>query len=414
MIGPSSSLRIRFNVWCRMLPVLFLATLPLLTVACMKEENTYVAPPPPEVTVKSPVVKDITQFFEFTGRTDSVERVEIRARVRGFLDAPKFKDGDVVKKDQLLYEIDPREYQAALDGADAMMQAAIAERDLAEATFNRLNEAAKKGAVSKLEAIQAEASVKVANARISTAEATQTSARLNLSYTKILSPIDGQISRTYVTEGNLVGQGETTLLTTVVRQDPLFAFFTVSERDLIQILRSRPETREYDSIAQVPEEHRATVLLRLADGTDYEHEGKITYADNTVNPETGTISVRATFPNPKTVILPGMFARVLLPRETKDAMLVPEVAVQRDLAGYFVMTVNKESEVVRVKIEPGKRHGDMRVIKGGLEAGAKVIINGLQRARPGIKVNAMAHQEEAQQEPADEETNTPTDDSDGE
>lgn len=406
MIGTSPVFRLRLA-----LVVLVIAA---TATSCQKQENTYVAPPPPDVTVLAPLVKDITQYSDFTGRTEPVERVEIRARVRGFLKTPKFKDGDIVEQDQLLYEIDPREYQAALDGANALMEAAVAQRDLAEATFNRLSEAAQKGAVSKLEAIQAEASVKVAKAQISTAEAKVTDAKLNLSYTKILSPITGMISRTLVTEGNLVGQGETTLLTTVVLQDPMYAFFTISERDLIQLVRNRPEIRKYPSIAQVPEELQQTVILRLADGTDYSHEGKITYADNTVNPETGTLTARATFPNPEGDLFPGMFGRVRVPRETKDAMLVPEVAVQRDLAGYYVMTVDAQSQVERVNIVPGERMGDMRVVKEGLKPDQRIIVNGLQRARPGIKVNAMEHQEEeaAPEKPSDE--GTPDDESDGE
>ncbi len=401
MIGTSSVLRLHHA-----LTVLAIAA---IATGCGKQENTYVAPPPPDVTVAAPVVKDIVQYLEFTGRTESVESVEIRARVRGFLKVPMFKDGDDVKRGQQLYEIDPREYQAGLDGADAMMEAAVAERDLAEATFNRLNEAAEKGAVSKLEAIQAEAAVKVANAKISTAQARLTEAELNLSYTKILSPIDGNALRTLVTEVNLVGQGETTLLTTVVRQDPLYAFFTISERDLIQLLKNRPEARRHKSLADVPEEDLQVVLLRLADGTEYAHEGKLDYIDNTVNPETGTLTARAVFPNPDGDIFPGMFGRVMVPRETKGAMLVPEVAVQRDLAGYFVMTVNEQSEVLRVNIEPGKLLKDMRVIKGGLEPDQRVIINGLQRARQGIKVNAKVH-EQAPGKPADEDTETSTDD----
>ncbi len=409
MIGPSSAISTKDSVSRRMPLLLVLAGMALVVTACQKEENTYVAPPPPDVTVAPPVVKDIVHYLEFTGRTEAVESVEIRARVRGFLKVPMFKDGDNVKRDQQLYEIDPREYQAALDAADAVMEGAIAQRDLAEATYKRLQEAADKGAVSKLEAIQAEAQLKVAQAMISAAEAGLTDAKLNLSYTKILSPIDGSTFRTLVTEGNLVGQGETTLLTTVVRQDPLYAFFTISERDVIQILKNRPPARRSRTLSEVPEADQQTVILRLADGTDYAHEGKINYVDNTVNPETGTLRARAVFPNPDGNIFPGMFGRVRVPQETKGAMLVPEVAVQRDLAGYFVMTVNEQSEVVRVNIEPGKLLKHLRVIKSGLEPDQRVIINGLQRARPGIKVNARAHQQ-APEKPADQDTDTPTDD----
>ena len=384
MIGPSS-----LAPFLRRVPPVLLVVFAVALLTACEEENTYVAPPPPQVTVQTPVVRDITQYMEFTGRTEAVESVEVRARVRGFLYAPKFKDGAIVEKGQVLYQIDPREYQAALDGANALLEAAVAQRDLAEATYNRLQQAADKGAVSKLEAIQAKAQVKVADATISTAEAQIEEAKLNLGYTKIVSPIAGRINRTYVTEGNLVGQGETTLLTTVLRQDPLYAYVSISERDLLMLTERRPEERDHKSIAEIPVERRQKVVIQLANGDKHPHVGTIDYIDNTVNPNTGTVTARAVVPNPEGTLYPGMFVRALAPFETEGAILVPEVAVQRDLAGYFVMTVNEESTVVRVKIEPGGLLEDMRVAKEGLDPDQRVIVNGLQRARPGIKVEVV-------------------------
>jgi len=364
-----------------------LATFLLLAIsACKKEEAQYVAPPPPQVTVALPVVKDITQYMDFTGRTEAVESVEIRARVRGFLDKPRFTDGTDVKAGQELYRIDPREYEANLAGAEAALEAVEAARNLAEATWKRMDQAAQSGALSKLDAIEAKAKLEVSEAQINTVLALVADAKLQLEYTSIKSPIEGRIGRTLVTEGNLVGQGEPTLLTTVVRQHPLFAYFSVSERDLLMLIERRNPERKYENLADVPADERLRMVIQLADGATYVHPGSLDYSDNTIDPATGVLRMRVVIPNPEFKIFPGLFVRVRAPFETKGAILVPEVALQRDLAGYFLMIVDDEDTVVRTKVTPGGRMGDQRVIKEGLTADRRVIINGLQRARPGIKV----------------------------
>jgi len=364
-----------------------LVLLGLLAAACKEKEGAYVAPPPPAVTVQSPVVEDITQYLDFTGRMEAVESVEVRARVKGYLRKPLFRDGEIVEVGQKLYRIDPSEYEAALAGAKALHEAAVAKRNLAEATWQRMDQAAQKGAISKLDAIEAKAKLEVAEAEINTVLSKVRDAELQLGYTTITSPIAGRINLTYVTEGNLVGQSEPTLLTTVVSMDPIYAFFSISERDLLALLKMRPEERKkYESLADVPVEERRKVVIQLANGDEYPHMGTVDYIDNTIDPTTGTMTGRCVIPNPDFILFPGLFVRVRAPFETKGAILVPEVAVQRDLAGYFVMTVDEKDTVVRTDIQPGGRLGDRRVVKEGLTPDQRVIVNGLQRARPGIRV----------------------------
>lgn len=372
---------------------LLVVLLAAAAAACQKEEAKYVAPPPPLVTVANPVVKDVTEYLDFTGRTEAVESVEIRARVRGFLEKPLFTEGAFVKAGQELYRIDPKEYQAALDGAKSMLEASIAKRDLAEATWKRLDEAARKGALSKLDAIEAKAKLEVAEAEIDTVKSKVTDAEIQLGYTVIRSPIAGRIGRTLVTEGNLVGQGEPTLLTTVVRQDPLYAYFSVSERDFLELVKKRNPKQRYKTLADVPPDERMRMVVQLANGTTYPHPGLLNYADNTIDPTTGILRARVVIPNPDFKVLPGLFVRVRAPFETKDAVLVPEVALQRDLAGYFLMTVDDEDTVVRANVKTGGRIGDLRVIVEGVSGDQRVIVNGLQRARPGIKVKVMEPEE---------------------
>lgn len=366
--------------------ILILAVAVAVAAGCGKPAG-YQAPPPPKVTVASPEVKDITQYMDFNGRTEATESVEIRARVPGFLLEPEYVDGSDVKAGQVLYRIDPREYEATVEGAKAMLQAAKAKRGLAEATWKRLDEAAKKGAVSKLEAIQAKAKLDVAEAEIETFVSRVKDAELQLAWTIIRSPIDGRIGRTLVTEGNLVGQGEPTLLTTVVMQDPLHAFFNVSERDLLMLIRRRDPDREIESLSDVPPDERLRMVVVLADGSTYEHAGVLDYSDNTVDPRTGVMRLRVTVPNPDFKIFPGLFVRIRAPYVTKGAILVPELALQRDLAGYFLMTVDDENTVERKNVGVGGRYGAQRVIREGLDVDSRVVVNGLQRARPGIVVD---------------------------
>lgn len=352
-------------------------------VSC-ERENEFVAPPPPKVTVATPVQQDVTSFLEFTGRFEASEDVEIIARVTGFVDEVRFEDGQPVSPGTPMYLIDPREYQAAVETAEAELERTQAEKDLADVELDRFEAAYTKQGVSELEVIEARARVKKWTAQVNAAAAALERARLELSYTEVASPIVGLAGRTLVHPGDLVGSGGATLLTNVVRQDPIHLYFTANERDVLASgLRFSQEDRE-----RVRQEEGPPIYAVLADGSLYDHKGRIDFIDNRVDRETGTIGLRAAFPNPDGVVTPGLFARIRIPRESGGALLVPELVIQRDAVGSFVLAVDGSNEVSRVEVERGPLLGSMRVITSGLEPTTRVIVMGIQRARPGITVEA--------------------------
>ena len=355
----------------------------LLGSGCQKE-NEFVPPPPPKVTVATPVVQDVTSFLEFTGRFEAVEDVGIVARVTGFVSEVRFEDGQAVSPGSPLYLIDPAEYQAAVDKAKADLELRKAEQQLTDVELKRFQNALAQGGVSDLEVIRAQANLDKATAEVQGAEATLERAMLDLGYTDVKSPIKGLVGRTSVHAGDLVGPGATSLLTNVVRQDPIQLYFTASERDVLAAgLRFSTDVR-----TRVQAEKGPPIYAVLTDGSLYPETGQIDFIDNQVDPDTGTIGLRAKFPNPEGQVTPGLFARIRIPRTTAEAMLVPETALQRDAVGSFLLAVNDAKEVVRLDVERGVRIGTMRVITSGLKATDRLIVVGLQRARPGIVVAA--------------------------
>jgi RND family efflux transporter MFP subunit len=358
--------------------------------------NEFVAPPPPAVTVATPQQRPVTTHVEFTGRTAALEEIEVRARVQGFLQSIEFTDGDTVEKGTLLFRIEPEQYQAVLAAAKAELAGKQAALSLAETTVERAGRAYEGGAVSDIEMMEAEARRDAAKAAVQAAQAAVDTAELDLSYTEIRAPIAGRLARSYVDVGNLVGSGETTLLTTIVVDDPIHVYFNADERALLQALRDRPRDD--------PQRKPRPLSLQLADGTEYPITGLADFAENRVDPLTGTLQIRAVFDNPDGELYPGFFVRVLMPRETAEAMLVPEVSLQRDLAGPFVLVVDETGMVHRRDVELGDRVGPDRVIASGLEPGERVIVNGLQRARPGIQVDAREAETAARAAPASPET----------
>jgi RND family efflux transporter MFP subunit len=341
-----------------------------------------VAPPPPEVTVATPIQKDVTVFSEFVGSTEAYRSVEIRARVQGYLDEMAFEPSSFVRKGQLLFVIEPEPYEAQRDRAAAGLKAAEAGLRRAESDLERLEQAVKTNAVSQQEVTRARAERDQASAAMLEAQASLTNAEIQLEYTTVESPIDGLVSRNYVDIGNLVGAGESTLLTTVRRVDPIYAYFEVSERFVAQTLEQRGGHRDPNESDHIP----ATLLL---EETGLEIEGEIDSLENTVDAATGTIRVRGVFPNPEAKIFPGFFVRVRLPGELyEDALLVEETALGTDLGGRYLMIVGDNDIVERRYIEPGQLQDDnTRLILDGLEAGERYIVKGLQRARPGMPVS---------------------------
>ena len=352
----------------------------LATFGC-GNRNAFEAPPPPEVTVQMPAVRDVVTYLELSGQTKSVETVEIRARVKGFLKSMDYQPGEVVEVGDLLFTIEPEEYQAALASAESRLARARADLSLAENTYQRKEQLFVQDAISDLEYLESRAQQEAAAAQVREAEAAVANARLDLSYTQIRAPIAGRISRERRTVGNLVGSGENTLLTTLVKDDPIYAYVTVSERDLIPHLSERAE----DPVAA----ERKVVKLKLADGTVYPLDGVLDFLDNVFDASTGTIQARALFPNPEHALVSGLFVRVLIPRENPDAILVPDLALQLDMSGFYALVVNSEGTVEARYVTPGDKVGAERIILKGLSPTDRVIVKGLQRARPGIAVKAQ-------------------------
>jgi len=351
-----------------------------MSLGCGGRPET-VAAAPPEVTVASPQIRDVTVYEEFVGTTEAYQSVNIRARVQGYLDKMAFEPSSFVRRGQLLFVIEPGPYEAQRDRAAAGLKAAEAGLRRAESDLERLEQAVRTNAVSQQEVTRARAERDQASAAMLEAQAALTNAEIQLDYTTVESPISGLVSRNYVDLGNLVGAGEATLLTTVRQIDPIFAYFEVSERFVAERLEERGGHQGPETMDRIP----ATLLLKE---TGLEVEGRLDTLENTVDPATGTIRIRGVFPNKDAKVFPGFFVHVRLPGELlEDAVLVEETALGTDLGGRYVMVVGNDNIVERRYIEPGPLQEDeTRVVLDGLEPGERYITVGLQRARPGMPV----------------------------
>ncbi|HEY8506254.1 MAG TPA: efflux RND transporter periplasmic adaptor subunit, partial [Gemmataceae bacterium] len=327
--------------------------------------------------VSRPVAREVTSYREFTGYLDAVETVQVRARVRGFLRKIHFAEGAEVAEGALLYEIDPREYQAALDRARADLDRAEAELRRAAGEEKRAAGLRPRGAVSEEEYLQLQAGLKTARAAVDQAKAAVTSAELDLSFTRIYAPIGGRISRTLVTEGNLVGFNEPTLLTTIVRTDPLYVYFDVPERYLLEYERRARESPG----AKIP----IDVGVTAEEG--YPHPGVIDFRENRVDPGTGTGQLRGRLENPGGALVPGLYARVRIPDgPPQTRLMVPEAAVLADQRGRYVFVVKPDNTAEYRPVTLGPRAGTLVAVVEGLEPDDRVVVNGLQRVRPGAPV----------------------------
>jgi len=340
-------------------------------------------PPPPEVTVSKPVRREVTDYFEFPGQTAAVEEVAVRARVAGYLVKIAFEDGQEVKQGDLLFEIDPRPYQAELDRATGELVRLKALLDKAKINVSRGNRLRPSGAISQDEFEQYESNLKVHLASIQAAEAAIREAKLNLEFTRVVAPISGQVSRRRITEGNLVqaGSGDATLLTTVVTLDPIYVCFNIDEpallqyRDLDWRLGQNGRPRHIKKLG-IP------VEAGLPNEEGFPHRGVLDFLDNTVNRGTGTIVARGIFDNAQRKLTPGLFVRVRVPfGKPHPALLVPERAIVRDQKLKCLWTVDKENKVQRREVRLGSLQKDLRVISSGIQADDLVIVNGLQRVR---------------------------------
>jgi RND family efflux transporter MFP subunit len=339
---------------------------------------------PTPVTVSRPVERDVTDYADFTGRTAAVDSVELRARVWGYLDKVNFKEGALVQKGDVLFEIDPLTYQAALNYAEgnlASMQARLVRLDADLARAQRL---LRTGAISREEYDKVVGDRGEAAASREALKAAVERAKLDLQYTKVTAPVSGRVSRYVVTVGNLVQAGDQggTLLTTIVSVDPMYAYFDVDEHT---VLRVRQLVRE--GKAESPRGGGLPVWLGLANEDGHPHRGTIDFVDNQVNPRTGTIRLRGVFPNKEQALLPGLFARVRAPiGRPHKALLVSERALDTDQGQKVLYVVNDKGEVASRPVRLGALHDGLREITDGLKPGERVIVNGLQQVRPGVTV----------------------------
>lgn len=359
----------------------------LMVPGCGRQASQ-TAPPPPTVSVVQPVARDVVEWDEYIGRLESPETVEVRARVSGYLDKVHFKEGKEVKKGDLLFTIDPRPYRADYDRAEAEQQRAESQADLAKNDAERAKNLIATKAISEEDYDTKAKTYAETEAAVMSAKAAKESARLNLEFTEIHSPINGRISRALVTEGNLVSGGVSgagaTLLTTVVSLDPLYCYSDADERAILKYLRLRREGKRVSARdEQIPAE------MELADETSFPHKGYMDFVDNRIDPTTGTMRARGVFPNEDHSLSPGFFARIRIPGSGKyPALLIPDRALGSDQSQKFVYVVNAEKKVEFRPVNIGPMIDGLRVVSAGLKAGEQVIVEGLLRVRPGVVVEA--------------------------
>jgi membrane fusion protein, multidrug efflux system len=356
----------------------WLVTAGMLLAGCEEppDPSQAAAPPPPAVAVVEVQRQPVTPSVSFTGRVVAIDRVDLLARVTGFLEQRLFMEGQDVSKGDLLFVIEQAPFEAEVARAEAEVARAEASLAEAEATLARVQEAVRSGAVSKQELDQATAAEAVARAEVLAAQAELKTARLNLSYTKIEAPIAGRIGRSNYTVGNLVGP-DSGVLATIVSQDPIYVTFPVSTRVLLGARRRAARAAELVVRAQLP------------DGTMYKHPGKIDFADIEVDETTDTIIIRAEFPNPERLLVVGQFVNVFVEAEQpRQEIVITQSALQVDQAGQYVLTVNDESTVEQRRVETGQAQDGRVVIASGLNEGDRVIVEGLQKVRPGQQVQA--------------------------
>ncbi len=348
-------------------------------------ESTAPAPPPPEVDVARPIVREVTEWDEYTGRLAAIDTVDVRPRVSGYLESIHFKEGQIVKKGDLLFVIDPRPFRAVLAAAAADLRGAQTRLELARNDAQRIEDLVPEGAVSAEEFDRRSKAAAEAQATLDAAKARLEQARLDLEFTEVRAPIDGRASDYAVTVGNLVSggsSGESTLLTTIVSLSPIYCYFDASEQDYLKYTRlaasgSRPSSRDVAN----------PVRVALSDEADFTHEGTMNFVDNRIDPSTGTIRGRAVLTNSDGLLVPGQFVRLRLIGETKPgAVLVPDEAIGTDQSNRIVYVVDDQNIVSLRTVTTGRLIDGLRVIRSGTDGSERIVVNGVQRVRPGAAV----------------------------
>jgi len=354
----------------------------LVGLAACSEPPPPPPPPPPDVQIAQVLQRDVPVYTEAIGQTRGSQEIDIRARVAGMLETVDFEEGSYVRKGQLLYTIDPREYEANVEQAKGNLARAIADQARYDQDVARYKPLVDQNAIPRQTYETAIAQAEAAKAGVEAAQAAVARAELDVEYTKVYSPIDGIVGKTEVQAGNLVGRGESTLLTRISRVDPFHVRFSIAERDYLGLVRRRQAGEAGPAADGDPFE------LILADGSLYPHRGRMAFADRLVDPTTGTLLVDVAFPNPDRIIRPGQYGRVRIATDTnRHAILVPQQSVQELQATYSVAVVKSDNTVEMRQVTTGPRVGDLWVIENGLNPGDRVVVEGLQKVRPGITVN---------------------------
>jgi membrane fusion protein (multidrug efflux system) len=350
----------------------------LVVAACDEKKQAAAPPPKPAVGVRPASIRGVNDAFEFVGRIKAVEKVEVRARVEGFLDKVMFREGDFVKQGDLLYQIEKVQFQAQVDQAKANVASAEAVVTNAQLQYNRNLELSKRQFSPQSVVDQNKAELDSDRAKVLQMQAALTQAQVNLGYTDIRSPINGRIGRTMYTVGNLVNP-TSGVLATIVSQDPTYVLFPVSVRDLEIIRAAR---REPDgSLAKIE------IRIRLSNGQEYAQRGLWNLTDPQVDQTTDTLIMRGTIPNPDGLLIDGQFVTAIIrERQEEPRLVVPQAALQIDQSGYYVLVVDGEHKVEQRRVQTGVNRGTDVVITSGIKEGENVIVDGVQKVRPGVLV----------------------------
>jgi membrane fusion protein, multidrug efflux system len=354
----------------------------ILTLTACGDKNAYVPPPPPKVVVAQPLQQPVTRYIELTGNTQAINTVDLEARVQGFLEKINYVDGSLVKKDQVLFEIQRNTYEAQLEQAKATLAGNQAGQLNAQIEYDRQSQLQQQQVSTQAKLDDAKQKLDQAIAGVENAKASLQLAQINLGYTEVAAPFDGIATRHLQSVGSLVGYAGPTKLNTVVQIDPIYVYFNISETIVLRIKEALArQGKTLRDVGEVP------VEIGTQTETGYPHKGKIDYVAPEVDPSTGTLQVRAILDNKSSALLPGFFVRVRVPvRRPEKGILVEDVAIGTSQIGQYVLIVGKDNIVEQRPVKLGQLEGQLRVVESGLAGDEWVITDGLQRAIPGNKV----------------------------